>query len=942
MLVIGLFLGLIAGAVAGALFDPGAWLYGAAIGGATGGLLQQLRQLRAQVSILQSRLDAVQDSLPTAVRPAPAGVRAAQPTVEPPAAPVAASAPYLPPQALDVPVYAPLSSAPAPTPMRAAPADPFPPTAPLSADIGRAAAPGSGPARRARDPAMAAPPLPLLGWLLGGNTVVRAGVVILFFGVAFLLKFAYEHSHLPVEARLIGVTAAAIALLTIGWRLRQTRAGYALTLQGGGVALLSLTIFAAYRLYAVLPAGPAFALLVVVAALSAVLAILQDSLALALLGVSGGFLAPVLASTGHGSHVMLFSYYLVLNLGIVAVAWKKAWRALNLAGFAYTFVIGLIWGARYYQPEFLATTEPFLIGFFLLYVALPLLFARRQRDRLAPYVDATLVFGAPIAAFSLQAALVRDIPLGLAWSALVVGVLYLTLATLLWRRMGEPLRLLIESFLALGGGFATLCIPLAFDGRVTSALWAVEGAAVVWVGLRQNRPWPRAAGYLLQIAAGVAFARASGFAPPGLPFLNSEYLGCALIALAAGFCSAAICRAQQDTRGATLLRGETAVAGALLLWAAAWWAAGGVRDIDAHSGAAYLVHLSLMYLTLSAAAVTLLARPLRWSMARAAGYGVLPVMVLALLADLLQVSHPSVYLGWLAWPLALTLHLLILRRVDGQDPRIERILHPAGVWLLALLLTMEISWQVARAVAAAPAWAIASQGLVMVALLWLLDAETVQRRWPVAGHPQSYRKVAAGVLAAALVLWTLWASLSSDGAAAPLPYVLLFNPLDIALALALFTLVHIRQRATSGGGTGLSATARQASLVVVAGAAFVCANGALLRAVHHAMSVPYALPDLWSSVVVQAALALFWSLGALVLMALGTRRGLRTLWLTGAALMAAVVVKLFLVDLSNVGGIERIVSFIGAGALMLVIGYIAPVPPRRVAAPAAPAGETSS
>ena len=938
MLVMGLFLGLMAGAVAGVLFDPGAWLYGAAIGGATGGLLQQLRQLRAQVSVLQSRLDAVQDSLQAPARPAPAGPR----TAEPAAVSATVPPPYSPPQPLDVPVFAPRTSAPAPTPMRAAPADPFPPTAPLSADMPRVAALESGPARRAREPAMAPPPHPLLRWLLGGNTVVRAGVVILFLGVAFLLKFAYEHSHLPVEARLIGVTAAALALLTIGWRLRQTRAGYALTLQGGGVALLSLTIFAAYRLYAVLPAGPAFALLVVVAALSAVLAVLQDSLALALLGVSGGFLAPVLASTGHGSHVMLFSYYLVLNLGIVAVAWKKAWRALNLAGFAYTFVIGLLWGARYYQPEFLATTEPFLIGFFLLYVALPLLFARRQRDRLAPYVDATLVFGAPIAVFSLQAALVRDIPLGLAWSALVVGVMYLALATLLWRRMGEPLRLLIESFLALGSGFATLCIPLAFDGRVTSALWAVEGAAIVWVGLRQDRPWPRAAGYLLQIAAGVACARASGFAPPGLPFLNSEYLGCALIALAAGFCSAAICRAQQDTSGATLRRGETAVAGALLLWAAVWWAAGGVRDIDAHIGAAYLVHLSLMYLTVSAAAVTFLALPLRWSMARATGYVVLPVMILALLADSLQVSHPSVYLGWLAWPLALALHLVVLRRVDGQDPRIERILHPAGVWLLALLLTSEISWQVAQAVAAAPAWAIASQGLVVVALLWLLDAATVQRRWPVAGHPNSYGRVAAGGLAGALVLWTLWASLSSDGAAAPLPYVPLLNPLDIALALALFTLVHIRQRATSGGGAGLSATARQTSLMLVAGAAFICANGALLRAVHHATGVPYALADLWSSVVVQAALALFWSLGALVLMALAARRGLRTLWLTGAALMAAVVVKLFLVDLSNVGGIERIVSFIGAGALMLVIGYIAPVPPRRVSAPAAPAGETSS
>src|SRR6185295_18501844 len=70
-------------------------------------------------------------------------------------------------------------------------------------------------------------------WFMGGNTLVRAGVVILFFGIAFLLKYAYEHTHVPLEVRLVGVALGAIALLTLGWRLRIKRAGYALALQGG-------------------------------------------------------------------------------------------------------------------------------------------------------------------------------------------------------------------------------------------------------------------------------------------------------------------------------------------------------------------------------------------------------------------------------------------------------------------------------------------------------------------------------------------------------------------------------------------------------------------------------------------------------------------------------------------------------------------------------------
>ena len=84
------------------------------------------------------------------------------------------------------------------------------------------------------------------------------------------------------------------------------------------------------------------------------------------------------------------------------------------------------------------------------------------------------------------------------------------------------------------------------------------------------------------------------------------------------------------------------------------------------------------------------------------------------------------------------------------------------------------------------------------------------------------------------------------------------------------------------------------------------------------------------SMLVQASLSIFWSVLALCIMLSATHLRVRPLWLTGAGLMALVVVKLFFIDLSNIGGIERIVSFIGVGLLMLVIGYVSPVPPVAV------------
>src|SRR5690606_40899338 len=128
-----------------------------------------------------------------------------------------------------------------------------------------------------------------------------------------------------------------------------------------------------------MPQVLAFFLLVVVTAAAGALAVLQNARIMAVLGIVGGFLAPVLVGSETGSHVLLFGYYAVLNGAIVGVAWFKAWRELNLLGFAFTFCIGSLWGAQGYRPEHFATTEPFLILFTVLYTIVPILFALRDR-----------------------------------------------------------------------------------------------------------------------------------------------------------------------------------------------------------------------------------------------------------------------------------------------------------------------------------------------------------------------------------------------------------------------------------------------------------------------------------------------------------------------------------------------------------------------------------
>ena len=159
-------------------------------------------------------------------------------------------------------------------------------------------------------------PSALWRWIAGGNTLARVGVVVLFIGVAFLLKYATEHVSVPIEVRLAAVALGGIVLLVLGWRLRASRTGYAMSLQGAAVGILYLTVFAALRLYQLLPP------------VAAVRAAVVDRRAVELSSPfartrcrspcsasSAASRAPILTSTGGGSHVMLFSYYVVLNAG---------------------------------------------------------------------------------------------------------------------------------------------------------------------------------------------------------------------------------------------------------------------------------------------------------------------------------------------------------------------------------------------------------------------------------------------------------------------------------------------------------------------------------------------------------------------------------------------------------------------------------------------------
>jgi uncharacterized membrane protein len=472
-------------------------------------------------------------------------------------------------------------------------------------------------------------------WFTDGNTFVRVGIVILFIGVSFLLNLAINRGYIPIELRLSAVAFGAIGLLVLGWNLRETRGSYALLIQGGAVGLLYLTIFASYNLYHVLPSALAFILLVLIVALSAALAVLENTVSLALFGSIGGFLAPILTSSGTNNYIGLFSFYAVLNAGIFAIAWFKAWRVLNLVGFTFTFSIGAFWGANHYQPENFATVEPFLILFFLFYVGIAILYATRRAPDFKDTIDGTLNFGTPILAFALQSAMVKNEEYGVAISAFVLGLFYLGLASFVWHRLGQSLKFLSETLLAVCVIFVTLAVPFAVDGSTTSATWAVESAGVLWVSIRQQQYVRRLFALALQACAGIALV-SDVSTSHGSAFFNSAFIGVVILSLAGGLSSWML---SWDFPKRRVM--EKNLSPLLLAYSLLWLFLGFDYQIEHHGLRTVQNDLMLSLTIVMMAFLMQLGQRLNWIAAKNAALNMMIPLVLGAFVMLAKDSHPS-------------------------------------------------------------------------------------------------------------------------------------------------------------------------------------------------------------------------------------------------------------------------------------------------------------
>lgn len=981
-------------------------------------------------------------------------------------------------------------------------------------------------------------------WVTDGNVFVRVGIIVLFMGMTFLTRYAIDQNMISIEARLAAIGAVGVGLLFWGWRQRDLKRNFSLVVQGGGIGLLYLTVFAGFSLYDVIPSTIAFILLALIVIFAAILAVSQDAKPLALFATIGGFLAPILTSSGNNNYVGLFSYYSLLNLGIFAVAWFRSWRILNFIGFIFTFLVSTVWGVLSYEKEFFSSTEPFLVLFFLLYVGIGILFAHKRTPFYKDYVDSSLIFGTPIFAFGLQCAMVKDFEYGVAISAAVLGVFYLVLASILWKKYGARLRLLTETFLSLGVIFATLAIPFAVDGYLSAAAWAIEGTGILWVSVKQQEKYRRFFATALIFAAGLMLLYGMKATQSAAPFINSFFIGCIIITVAATIASWLLA---QDFAGK--VRGESTLADMLIVYALGTLLGG--FELEIYNFSLFTVHGSLLALLsgISILVYTMLAGFLHWPKGNwVSVWYVVPLSVAAVLCFTHQ-SQLSQHFGYLLWPAVLVIafyglkraiglvddkslvpaHILLAAtivgllfwegiwqlmlgysvlailfnhlsnrfewpqlkvlalgffpvlvvcslfaiRVDGdlvtlsnfasstrppfppgivlwpfsfavyfylvyQNRNIgganNKYLHYAGAALIGalllwlgqgplllgasllaivfcglwkrfnwpemriismallplmllvtavkfvdgsfhvtefgglgllsanepgfllwplgfialfwtywqydkgkqsasafmlnaaillpvMLITWEVSWHLLDHLDLFNAWHMAWLPIASMSMTALIyKAQT----WPFKLHKEALRDFAVPCLVLVPIAWSFLQLLSS-GSSSPLPWMPIANPLDVVQIIILLGACFWGPKLVPDIFKAIDS--RQIFYAIL-GCGFLWANVELLRTLHHWVGIPWVLPTIISADISQTVIALFWALGGLVLTTFASKKDNRTLWFFGGALLVAVVLKLFLVDLTAQDTIERIVSFTGVGLLLVAVGYFSPLPPK--------------
>jgi uncharacterized membrane protein len=224
---------------------------------------------------------------------------------------------------------------------------------------------------------IAKPTKPPIDWeqFMGAKLFAWIGGFALFLGIAFFVKYSFEHNLIPAELR-VAIGFVVGAGLVVGGLLlkRKENAVTAQTLCATGILVLYAVAFAcrAYYHFAFFGLVPTFLLMTLITAVAFLLSVRLNAIVVAVLGIAGGFLTPILLSTDQDNPLGLFGYVALLDIALLALALRQRWNALPILGAIGTVLMQIAWVGAFFVPEkyFAGNKVLIFMGVFVAFQAL--------------------------------------------------------------------------------------------------------------------------------------------------------------------------------------------------------------------------------------------------------------------------------------------------------------------------------------------------------------------------------------------------------------------------------------------------------------------------------------------------------------------------------------------------------------------------------------------
>ncbi|WP_151769079.1 DUF2339 domain-containing protein [Acinetobacter colistiniresistens] len=749
---------------------------------------------------------------------------------------------------------------------------------------------------------------PALDWMMHGNPILRVAVAILMVGVVLLLRFASEHWQLSLGVKLGFIASAGVITTLAGYWLQKKNQLFAVALQGVGLAVVFLTLIFSHHFAVIASLSTASILFVILLLVTVYLSLKQQALYLAMLALTMAYLAPLLIPQNHPDVIFLFGYYFVINLAVAALNFIQPWKILHQIAFFATMFIGGSTIGIYAKTSQFNTLDMILWLHMALFIWLSIRYsqlmvrAQNQRlesdqemglktQRLQPILDVGLIFSVPVLGFSLHAYLMQNSTAALTWGAIALALVYISLN--IWiKRQYPQLSILAKSFFILAVVFVALIFPLAKGAHWTSTGWVIQGTALIVWGVTER--------YRLSRYVGVALVLLSSMALLFQVWSNDHFpfLSTAIFALAQ-FISAFYLLHYQEVEKYFSARMLSGVFLALGLYSGA---IAGVELMQwQQDGLSPYLAIAATLLLLFSVAVYLKSR-LQWGNLQLILAAVLLLLlyVESFAVQIYSVGHWPSGLSQLSFAIAATLLSLLLISLNLNKPKGDAKIWATLLWLGLALIGLAIF----------PIMPIAALGLIPVSYsVWLLlsNRTSLLHQFPIW---------------CLTLFWLVLMSLDPDSVQ-QYYFLPLLNVTDLLSLLVFAGLIWtIYQHDFSVEGSiewGFKVSTILIGLLVL--------SSVVVRAMHHYLGTPFWGIAIWQNGDVQLSLTLLWVILAFILMTFSSRRHIRQIWFVGAALLAIVVAKLLLLDLSQSGTLTRVISFIGAGVVMLVIAYLAPLPP---------------